>query len=300
MRIGLLHPLPPYDFARSIAAAQYHSVLDVTRDDAYWRALDCDGHIALVRVTSQGTLDRPALIVERMAATGAVDDARLLARVAHLLGVGADLRPFYAAAQAAPELWRVVRPLYGLRHVRAAALFEALLTTIIEQQISLRQAQKGERWLAQWAGGRIDYQGHTFHTFPAPGRIAAASQQDLTPLKITFRRMQLMIDIARQVAGGQLDLQTLARQQPPVVYSALLAHRGIGQWTAGWTIIRALGHYQYVGENDVALQAAVNHYFHGQSGRAAPDVVAATLGRYGEHAGAAAFFTLMRWGFDRY
>ena len=55
-----------------------------------------------------------------------------------------------------------------------------------------------------------------------------------------------------------------------------------------------------MGTGDVALRSAVNHFFYGETGRATPARTDAALLRYGEYAGAAAFFTLMRWGLLRY
>lgn len=292
--IGTLHPTPPYHFARSIRAAHYHSVLDHERDGEYWRAVRLNGETALLRVTSS---DPHRLDVHLAATSGPVPDSDLLATAAHLLGVQADLSAFYRAIERDPVLWPVVEPLHGVRHVRAASIFEALVTTIIEQQITLRQAQQGERWLVAWGGSRIDYAGETFYTFPTAEQLAAASITDLTPLKITFRRMQVIIDIASLYAH---QLAPLHSQPAGTVYAALLSLKGIGQWTAAWAVIRALGHYQYIGESDVALQAAINHYFYQQPGRAAPQRVAETLGRYGDFAGAAAFFVLLRWAHDRY
>lgn len=300
MIIGHLSPTPPYNFAHSIAAVNYHAVLDVVRDGAYWRALRLDGGHVLVRVRDDGAPEHPRLAVEIMAAEGSPDPQTVLDEVARMLGVHADIRPFYAAAQADPLLWRIVAPLYGLRHIRAASLFEALMTTIIEQQISLRQAQKGERWLMQWAGESIEYHGEHFYTFPRPQHIATATVDDLKPLKITNRRMQVMIDIAQAVSSGALDLEALLNHPPDEAQTALVGLKGIGQWTAGWAVIRATGHYPYIGENDVALQAAINHYFYQQTGRTTPQVVKETLARYGDFAGAVAFFTLMRWATDRY
>ncbi len=302
MLIGQLHPTPPYDFLKSIRAANYHTVLDVIQDDTYWRALRFGADHALIQVTSHGTPDHPQLNVQLMAATGETDPDVLLRKIAHLLGAEADLKPFYSAVASDPVFGPLLEPLHGLRHIRAASLFEALLTTIIEQQIGLRQAQKGERWLVEWADNGIDYEGKRFYTFPTPQQIAAASVDDLKPLKITNRRMQTMIDIATLTTSGALDLdsQDVSTRHTAEIYDQLIALKGIGQWTASWAIIRSTGHYQYIGESDVALQAAVNHYFYNQAGRTTTQVVKETLGRYGDYAGEAAFFTLMRWATDRY
>jgi DNA-3-methyladenine glycosylase II len=298
MLIGTLHPIPPYDFALSAKLARLHSVLDVFRNGEYWRALDVNGEIALVRVVSRGTIESPELDVYRMNATSPVDDALLLKRMSYLLGVESDMRPFYEHARHDTVLWPLVEPLCGLKHVRSASLFEALMVTVIEQQIALNLAQRGERWLLAWAGNRIDYNGESFYTFPIPERIAAASVEDLLPLKITRIRIEVMRSVASQIVNGAVNLDEL--QTADAAMRALMQFKGIGQWTAAWAVIRALGEYPYIGENDVALQAAINHYYFGQTGRVSTRVVKDTLMPYGEFAGVATFHILMQWGMAKY
>lgn len=295
---GHLVPVQPYNFDLALAAVRLHSVLDSAAGGVYRRALALGDSIALVEVASSGPAASPELAVRLLAHTGPVAEAVLLAQVRRLLGVDSTLAPFFDFARRDPALWQVVAPLYGLRHIRSASLFEALVVTIIEQQIALKLAQRGERWLLAWGGGFIDYGGQRYYTFPEPARLAAASPDDLAPLKITGRRMGVIIDIARQVDSGTLDPNTT--RPPTAIYHDLLNIKGVGPWTAAWAVIRATGHYQYMGESDVALQAAVNHYFYGKTGRAPRELVRDTLRAYEPYAGAAAFFTLMRWGLDRY
>jgi DNA-3-methyladenine glycosylase II len=296
MHIGTLHPIPPYDFALSTKLARLHSVLDTFRDGEYWRALDIDGVVVLVRVVNRGTTEAPKLDVYRM--SGPVDDAALLNRMAKMLGVEADMRPFYDHARQDAVLWPLVEPLYGLKHVRSASLFEALMVAVIEQQIALNLAQRGERWLLAWAGGHIEYNGETFYTFPKPERIAAASVEDLLPLKITRIRMEVMRSVAQQIVDGAINFDDLRTADEAM--RTLVQLKGIGQWTAAWAVIRALGEYPYIGENDVALQAAINHYYFGQKGRVSTKVVKQTMMPYGEFAGAATFHILMQWGMAKY
>lgn len=300
MQIGSLFPRPPYSFAKTLQAARFHTVLDVIREGEYWRALRAGSETALVRVATMEADADSRLDVFLIQATGPIDNAALLEKVSRMLGVTADIGPFYAVARADPMLWGVVEPLVGLRHVRAENLFEALITTIIEQQIALALAQRGERWLVQKFGNAIEYDQMSFYLFPGAEQFASLTVDDLAPLKITRRRMAVVLEVARLQTSGEIDLDVLGSQPIEQIYERLIALKGIGHWTAAWAIIRALGDYFYVGEADVALQAAVNFYFYGQEKRAAPQRVRETLTQYGEFAGAAAFYTLMRWAFDRY
>ena len=174
------------------------------------------------------------------------------------------------------------------------------MQTIIEQQISWTTAQKAQRWLVEWVGNKLEYAGQTYYAFPTAAQIAAMTVDDLKPLKITFKRMALMIDLAGQVVSGQLDLEGLRDVSPAEAYKRLLAIKGIGHWTAAVTLERAFGHTDWVAYNDVVLQAATNRYLLGGSGRIPPELVAQTFAQYGEHAGLAARYTMFRWVFEQY
>ncbi len=289
-------PIPPYDFARTMGASRGLFIMGEIRDDTYRRALRVGDALALIEVTSHGTVAEPQLEARVLASSGALDEAALWAKVRRVLNVESDLNPFYAEAQNDPVLRQTVEMLYGLHTLQADLLFEALALTMIEQQIALRMAQAAERWLLAWGGESISYDGEAYYAFPRPERIAAATVDDLTPLKITFMRMQRLIDVAR---AAEL-LEALRDQPTEIAYQALIGIKGVGQWTASWTLIRAQGYYAYVGAADVALRAAVNHYYFGESGRAAVPLVDQTFARYGAYSGAAAFYTLMRWAFERY
>lgn len=288
-------PEPPYDFALTIDAARGLFVMGAIHAGAYRRVLRVGDALALVEVTSVGTLAAPQLEARLLATSGALDEPALWAKVRRVFNLGAQLAPFYALAQHDPVLAQTVTLLYGLHSLQADSLFEALALTIIEQQIALKMAQAAERWLLAWGGATLEYDGATYYAFPRPEQIAAASVAELTPLKITFLRMQRLIDLAKMAEA----LEALRDQPAATAYERLLACRGVGHWTAAWTLIRAQGHYPYVGAGDVALRAAVNAYYFGQPGRADAALVDRTFAQYGAYSGQAAYYTLMRWALKR-
>ncbi len=216
------------------------------------------------------------------------------------LGLDQDLTDFYCFAQSDADLWRVVEPLVGLPLFCSESVFEALITLIIEQHITWKSAMRSQRELLRIAGRSVRAGQTVLYDFPAPARLARAYQEALKPLKITNKRIDLIIAIAGDVNHGRLDLERLRQLPAKEAYARLLSIKGVGHWTASNVIGRAMGRYPYVSHNDVALQAAVRHYFHGDAGRKSAELVNDTLNRYGEFAGMAGHFTLLRWVLDRY
>jgi len=224
----------------------------------------------------------------------------ILAQIKQILNPDAETQVFYEMAQQDKKLWEIVQPLVGLPLFRTLTVFEALISLIIEQHISWVAAQRAQHQLALWANNTWQYEDQIWYAPPTPQQLANATVDELKPLKITFKRMELMIYIAQQLVTGALDLESITNASIDEAYKSLLKIKGVGHWTAANVLSRGLGAYRYVTDNDVALQAAVNFYFFGEEGRIPKQTVNDVFEKYAEFAGLAAYFTLMRWVIDRY
>ena len=296
----VVHPSLPYDFALTVDVARFYSVLGKRYNNAYRRTLRVGQRLALVEISDTGMPQAPQLQARVLASQNAIEQDALWAKLAQMLNLHVDLSLFYEFAQSDAVLWNTVQRVYGLRTFASDSMFEALILCIIEQQISLKMAHAAERWLIGWAGEHLECEGETYSTFPTPERLAAATVDDLKPLKITFQRMTRILEIAQGVAQGSLDLEGLRDLPPSEGYAALRQIKGVGHWTAIWTLIKGMGHYGNFGSADVGLRAAVNAYYFGQTGKAPHDVVDTLLASYHPFDGIAAFYTLSRWALERY
>ena len=288
-------PLPTYAyrfdlllaFARRIA---YPARL-VVRGETLWR-FTC-GHLLSYRATADAIIVRgdslPAAHVRQ------VEQASR-----RCLGLDRDLTEFYSFARSRADLRRVAEPLLGLPIFRSESLFEALVSLIIEQHIAWKSAMRSQLALLRLAGRCAQAGTTAVYDFPTPAWLARASQAQLKPLKITNRRIDMIIAIAAAVDRGELDLEGIRCLPTAEAYERLLAIKGVGHWTASNVIGRALGRYPYVSHNDVALQAAAREYFHGGAGQKSAEQTSETLNRFGEFAGMAGHFSLLRWVLDRY
>lgn len=218
----------------------------------------------------------------------------------NILGLHHDLSEFYRFVQSDTKLTLVIRPLVGLPIFCTETVFEALITLIIEQHISWKNALHAQRTLMEIFDTRHTYEEVVVYDFPSPEQLAQATPDQLKPLKITNRRIDLMIRLSQDVANGDLDLEMIRQMETKAAYDMLLQIKGIGHWTANNVLSRALGRFPYISHNDVALQAAVQYYFYGDQGKKSAQQVTDTLEPYGEYAGLVGHFTLLRWVLDRY
>ena len=293
MQVYLDLPRSPYRFdllLEFIKRRAYPARMVVERD-TLWTFVG--GHKCAFRQSGSAiVMTGPAL------AADATARLRQLAR--YILGLDRDLGDFYAAARRDERLWAIVAPVFGMPLFCAETVFEALVTLIIEQHITWTGALRAQQRLLRILHCGASAGGRKIYDFPTPEQLSALDGARLKPLKITNGRIKLLLDIARDAQARALDLERLRQLSPAAGYRRLLSIKGVGHWTAANALGRALGEYAYLSHNDVALQAAVNLYFYRGSGVKGAAQVLDTLGKYGEYAGLAGHFILLRWVLDKY
>jgi DNA-3-methyladenine glycosylase II len=238
----------PYDFDRSTERFRRwgRDAANVWDEGALWRAVE-------------------GREVRIAAAEGGVDveplDAVIGTVVRKLLGAEFDLDTFYAFAAGEPVLARIVPPMRGLRPVLAPDPFEALVTSITAQQVSLHAAFAIRRRFVERFGVRT---GRVW-SFPARDRIAAVDESELTTLGFSRRKAEYVVGLAR----SDVDLDALALLPDAEVKSRLTALTGIGGWTAEWFLARHLARPRAWPAGDIGLRKAVAHFYGDSDERAA-------------------------------
>ncbi len=286
-------PLPPFDY-------RFDLLLEFARRIAYPARLLVQGD-TLWRFTASQALSH-RLDAEAIVIAGPdlkPEDEPGIARASiDWLGLERDQSAFCAVAARHPPLWQVIEPLRGLPLFCAETVFEALITLVIEQHISWKGALRAQQVLLRAFGRSRSIGGGRVYDFPAPGQLAAARRDQLKQLKITNRRVDMIMEIAKAEASGALKLESLRQLPAQIAYERLMRIKGVGHWTANNALGRAFGLYPLLSHNDVALQAAVAHYFDANEKSAAS--VNAALGGLGAFAGLAGHYVLLRWVLDRY
>jgi DNA-3-methyladenine glycosylase II len=69
-----------------------------------------------------------------------------------------------------------------------------------------------------------------------------------------------MIDLARGVGSGRLDLESVAVLDDDAAVDALLELRGVGRWTAEYVLLRGFGRLHVFPGDDVGAQNALRRW----------------------------------------
>ena len=193
------------------------------------------------------------------AATGGVDvepldeETEPVARA--MLGADFELDPFYAWAQGDEVLRKLVPRLAGLRPPLAPDPYEALVTAISAQQVSLFAAFAIRNRMVE----RFGVHGVHAYAFPTRERMAEASEQQLTELGFSRRKAEYVVGVAR----ADVDFEALRNLPDDEVKTNLTAIRGLGEWSADWFLARHLARPRAWPAGDLGLVKAVSAFYFG-------------------------------------
>lgn len=169
-----------------------------------------------------------------------------------------DLAPFYTLAKHDPLLQGPIQDYYGLRTLGIPDLFEALSWGIIGQQINLAYAYTLKRRLVEQFGSYVKWNDRKHRIFPSPETIANLHVEDLKKLKMTTRKCEYLIGIARLITEGKLSKESLLQTQDvKIAEKQLTAIHGIGPWTAHYVLMRCLRFTSAFPIDDVGLHNAI-------------------------------------------
>ena len=215
----------PLRYRRTISVAGAHGVIGVSRAES-GPALALD-----VRFP-----DPRALLI-------------IVERVRRMFDLGADPSAIREQLCGDPLLGPTLARHPGIRTPGAWDGFELAVRAILGQQVSVRAATTIAGRIASMFGTRVEDGGGLERLFPTPAQLARAPVERAGVMPA---RADTIRTLARHVAGGDLAFGTSPDGRASV--SALTSLPGIGDWTAQYIAMRALGEPDAFPSGDLVLR----------------------------------------------
>ena len=169
----------------------------------------------------------------------------------------ANLTDFYKTAQNDEILANLCQRFHGLRMVGMPDLFESLVWSIIGQQINLNFAYSLKERLVKNFGKSLVYNDETFFALPTPEKLANLSLEDFQPHQFSRSKAQYILNISRAFADGNLSQRDLEKLPFEEIREKLVQIKGVGNWTANYSMMKSLKNYDAFPVEDVGLHNAV-------------------------------------------
>ncbi|HEY5221569.1 MAG TPA: AlkA N-terminal domain-containing protein [Microbacteriaceae bacterium] len=241
---------PPYEASAALATLAAHAIPGAEHTDLVARS-----HTRLFPDTAgtiAATVTFAADHVMVTADTDATGAARLTPVLRRWLDLDADPDAVYRTLRDDPIIGPlvVVRP--GLRVIGYPDGFEAAVTTVLGQQVSVAAGRTFAGRLTA-AYGVPGPGGMT--VFPAPYALAAATPDELQrAIGLTGSRARTLHSLAEACAAGLIIAPNTDHAE---VRRRLLALHGIGPWSADYLAVRVLGDRDAFVPGDLVLRKAL-------------------------------------------
>jgi DNA-3-methyladenine glycosylase II len=279
-------PHAPYALELTMAAlARFPRRVNRWDGRTYRRLFVRGGTFVEVSACQEGPVTDPRLLLTFAGPTHVAPSLldQLQGYVTRMLGATEEIAPFLAVAAQDAVIGPLTAALPGLRLFRKADVVEEVIVDIMAQQISLPFAYQCKARLIAAYGPRLTVGGGTRYAMPTPAILATITPEAVRPLLISRQKAAAMRAFGEAVSAGTLDLDALPAMSDEAATAALTAVRGIGPWTAHWTLGRTLGRGHIVPVGDVGVQAMLGRAY-GLGRKMTPDEMRQWADGWGEHA----------------
>jgi len=184
--------------------------------------------------------------------------------VSSMLGFDEDPFLFYQLGQKDPIMSKIIEEFYGARIPRSRSLFEAAVTTVLEQQISMKVASVLRKRLVEtWGRGPFSREGEEIFAFPAPWDIAKTSPEELKKIGMSSAKARTIYRLAEMIEEKEIDPESLRRLSSSQVVDFLTRLPGIGLWSAQFIVARWMSTNDCFAPDDLGLRKAIGFFYQG-------------------------------------
>ncbi|MEY7848058.1 DNA-3-methyladenine glycosylase [Natrarchaeobius sp. A-rgal3] len=178
--------------------------------------------------------------------------------VRRLLCLEDDLEAVVAAAPDDPLLAEAYETYRGLRLVDDPP-FGTLIAFICSAQMRVDRIHGMVSTLAREYGEEIDFDGQTYHAFPTPDQLAAATEAELRDLGLGYRA-PYVVRTAEMVADGEAHPEAARDLEYEVAREYLTRFVGVGDKVADCVLLFSLGFDEAV-PLDTWIKSAIEEYY---------------------------------------
>jgi DNA-3-methyladenine glycosylase II len=239
-----------------------HNAIDRWHAPTYRRVVSVDGGPVALSVTPEGGSDTPRLSV--LLAGRPIDrsaDLLVLSALDRLLGLTVDVSDFATMAAQDPLLAPLAWRMRGLKPPRFPTVFEALVNGVACQQLSLAVGIHLLNRLTADRGRPVPDDPGGLRAFPDPDDLATLEPDELKRHGFSMTKARTIIETARAIVAGNLDLECLDRLDDPDAVERLTSLHGIGRWTAEYVLLRGLGRLHVFPGDDVGAHTKLRRLF---------------------------------------
>jgi DNA-3-methyladenine glycosylase II len=291
-----INPVPPYDFRLSTYIfSSGDPQIRKSENARFWQVIRVGEKICLAEITAEGTPGNPTLKIRLRHddPLGPAEREQAGITISRVLSLNDHLTPFYQAIRHDPFLYDLTKRLRGLKPPATPTVFEALVDSIIEQQIALAVARLLEARVTKLFGDSLVVDGQTYFAFPRPERIASGTAEEFRSCGLSAMKGDYIRSISGLISRGELDLEGLRDiRDSESIIAELTQIKGVGQWTAELVMLRGMHRLDTIPADDLGLRRVIGRRYRSNE-KISGDDVRKIADQWGEWKGLAAYYLLI-------
>lgn len=189
-----------------------------------------------------------------------VDKQTLRSLIRRTLNLGFDLSEALSQMKDDPKISHLVPQVAGIRPYMSPTPYEALIKTIIQQQISYRSANLFTKRMVLGLTVPVYFENQNWYHFPDAKTISTTGIDGLREFGFGYK-VDYIHRAANLVEIGKIDLDSLIGIPYNEVSAALKPIHGIGDWTIRVLSLAGLGNFSVFAYDDLVIQRILGNLY---------------------------------------
>jgi DNA-3-methyladenine glycosylase II len=259
-----IHPKPPFDFELNCRVFGYEKPMPEVFEDGVWRrAIRLDsGRLIPVALQSIGTVEEPKIEATHFHTISEKEKQILSRKLEWMFSFSQDLISLYNFMEKDTVLRDLKQKFYGLKAGSiGATVFESIIKSIIQQQISIRVAFSITNKMVIRFGENVEVGRVIYYDFPTVERLAEAALEEIRQCGLSWRKAEYIKGIAEKAAAGEFDPERLRALSNEQVAETLKSFRGVGTWTAEMVLSAGLKRNASIPAGDLGVRRTISRFY---------------------------------------
>jgi DNA-3-methyladenine glycosylase II len=256
--------MPPYDFGLSCSVFGFEKPMPDLYENGVWRrALRLkSGRLIPVALRALGTVKEPKIEIQCFSPVSEEERSELAAKLDWMFSFSDSLTVLYAFMERDMILKDVKEKLCGLKAGSMGAMvFESIVKTILQQQISLRVSFWMTNRLVIKFGENVNVDGRVYYDFPTANALAEALLGEMRQCGLSLRKSEYIKGISKKVVDGEFDPEGLKKLSNEEVIEELKTFRGLGKWSAELVLCTGLKRKDVIPADDLGVRRTISKFY---------------------------------------
>ncbi|MCW4034515.1 MAG: hypothetical protein NWF03_04045 [Candidatus Bathyarchaeota archaeon] len=236
---------------------------EVFENGVWRRAISLtSGKLVPVELRSLGTVDKPEIEVKHFLPITEQEKTELTQILDEIFSFSQDLTALYTFMDKDPVLKDLKNRFIGLKAGSiGTTVFEHIVKSIIQQQISIRVAFSITNKMVTRFSEQTKIQQTVFYDFPTPKKFAETTLEEIRNCGVSWKKAEYIKTVAEKTVDGGFDPESLRNLSNEHVAELLTKFRGIGTWTAEMVLSAGLKRNAAIPAGDLGVRRTFSSFY---------------------------------------